>query len=144
MVNQRNNSGRFLPGTSGNPSGRPSPVARRIRELLEADVDQFVETLKKLALAGEPVALKLVFDRLYPAPKIVTEAVNLPALFHSDTFDGKATALLDAVARGEIAPDIGAQLLSAISAVLRVHEVDELARRIAALEGPNKAGEDLL
>ncbi|MFM0071849.1 DUF5681 domain-containing protein [Paraburkholderia sediminicola] len=142
-MTQRNTSGRFLPGVSGNPGGRASGVARRIRELLEADVEQFVETLKNLAIAGDPVALKLIFDRLYPAPKAASEAVQLPALFHADSFDGKANALLDAIARGELVPDAGAQLLSALAGVLRVHEVDELARRIAALENPIN-GEDLL
>lgn len=142
-MTQRNDRGRFLPGRTGNPGGRASGISRRIRELLEADVDEFTAALKKLALDGHPVALKIVFDRLYPAPKVVTDTVQLPALFHSDTFDGKATALLDAVARGEIAPDTGAQLLGALSGVLRVHEVDELARRIAALEKPNTC-EDLL
>ncbi len=93
-----------MPGVSGNPGGKASPVARRVRELLEADVDAYVATVKKLALAGDPVALKLVFDRLCPPPKPGSESVQLPALFHADTFDGKATALLDAIARGTSAP----------------------------------------
>ncbi|WP_227243995.1 hypothetical protein [Paraburkholderia caribensis] len=103
-MTERSTTGRYLPGVSGNPGGKASPVARRVRELLEADVDAYVATVKKLALAGDPVALKLVFDRLCPPPKPGSESVQLPALFHADTFDGKATALLDAIARGTSAP----------------------------------------
>jgi hypothetical protein len=145
-MTQRTDKGQYLPGVSGNPGGRASGITRRIRELFEADVEQYVATVKKLALAGDAVALKLVFDRLYPAPKSVSETVQIPALFHADTFDARATALIDAVARGDLGPDSGAQLLSGLSAVLRVHEIDELARRIAALEKPRAAngGEDLL
>lgn len=139
----RNLDGKFLPGTSGNPGGRASYSARRFRDLLEVDVDMFAAKLRELALAGDPVALKLVIERLFPAPKPGREKISLPALFNADTFDARATAVLDAVARAELGPDDGAQLLSALSGALRVHEVDELARRIAALEKPN-TGEDLL
>ena len=43
--------------------------------------------------------------------------------------------MLASVAAGELAPGQGAALLGAIGTLARVSEVDELARRIEALEG---------
>ena len=46
-------------------------------------------------------------------------------------------SLLDAIQHvliGEVSPDVGASLLSAMTSVLRAIEVEELAKRIEALE----------
>jgi hypothetical protein len=137
-MSTRDEGGKFLPGVSGNPGGRTTAASRRVRQLLEADAEQYVQMLKKAASEGDSVALRIVFDRINPPAKAVAESVELPALFCADTFDAKAQALLDSVARGELPPDIGAQMLGALSAVLRVHEIDELVRRIAALENAGK------
>jgi hypothetical protein len=138
--------GKFLPGQSGNPGGKPLS-AKRLRELLEVDLDLYAQKLKELALAGEPNALKLVIERLYPAPKTSRDAVVIPGLYAADTFTDKAHAVMDAIARGEIATEDGVAVLGGIAGVLRTNEMDEFSRRLAALEGPKKPadeGADLL
>jgi hypothetical protein len=137
--------GRFLPGQSGNPGGKPLS-AKRVRELLEVDLELYVDALKKSALAGEPVALKIVFDRLFPAPKAGRDAVVIPELYHAETFTDRANAVLDAIARGALSTEDGGAVLSGLAGVLRTNEMDELNRRLAALEGGKKPdeGADLL
>ena len=46
-----------------------------------------------------------------------------------------ARDVLKSVFDGEVSPDVGASLLSVITGVLKVVEVEELARRIDMLEG---------
>jgi CO/xanthine dehydrogenase FAD-binding subunit len=50
----------------------------------------------------------------------------------------KGEAVLTAVADGEMAPDQGATMIGALGTLARVAELDDLKRRIEALE---KAGE---
>ena len=42
--------------------------------------------------------------------------------------------MLQSVFDGEVSPDVGASLLASISGVLKTIEVEELAKRIEALE----------
>ncbi|KQR90204.1 hypothetical protein ASG35_03055 [Burkholderia sp. Leaf177] len=144
----RNELGHFKPGASGNAGGKPLS-AKRLRDLLELDLNLYAEVLKKQALAGEPIALKLVIERLFPAPKASRDAVVIPGLFAAETFTDKAHAVMDAISRGEVTTEDGAAVLGGIAGVLRANEMDEFNRRLAALEGgPTKPasaeGSDLL
>ena len=127
----------FKPGQSGNPNGRPKGTPDRrttlLREL-EQDLPALIDALKTNALAGDMQALKLLLDRLLPVRKASQEPVELPLLADAQTLSGKADAVLCAVASGELAPDIGAQLVNAIGTAARVVEISELLERIEALE----------
>ena len=46
--------------------------------------------------------------------------------------------MLQSVFDGEVLPDVGASLLASISGVLKAIEVEELAKRIEALEDANQ------
>ncbi|MBK8664993.1 MAG: hypothetical protein IPN21_03505 [Burkholderiales bacterium] len=61
------------------------------------------------------------------------QALTLP----DGTLTEQGRAVLAAVAAGELAPGQGSALLSAIGALARVAEIDELVRRIEALEAGN-------
>lgn len=130
-------SSQFKKGQSGNPNGRPrGAVGQRTKLLkeLEGDLPALVAALKTNALAGDTQALKLLLDRLLPVKKAAHELVELPQLVDAETLTDKAGAVLDAVAMGEVAPDIGAQLVQAVGVLSRVAEVQDLEARISALE----------
>lgn len=129
----RDKQGRFLTGVSGNPRGRTPEIAK-VRKLLEPHRDELVKTAVMLALGGDAAALRVCLDKLAPAPKASLEPVRIPGLVNADTLTVKATAILEAIGAGAVAPDIGAALISALGNVARVIEVDELAARVAALE----------
>lgn len=127
----------FKPGQSGNPSGRPKGsknVAGRLLGELEDDLPALLEATKKKALGGDTAALRLLLERTLPAKKPEGKAVSIPALIDAQTLTDKATAIVDAIASGDIAPDIGAQLISAIGATAKITEFDDLLKRIEALE----------
>lgn len=127
----------WKPGESGNPEGRPKGVKswdQRIREELRADFPALLAKLRDKALGGDRRALQYLIDRVLPAPRTTAPMIELAALHSAATLTDKANAVLDAVAAGELAPDLGAALIEAISKVVAVTEIDEMQRRIAALE----------
>lgn len=135
-------SSQFKKGQSGNPNGRPrGAVGQRTKLLkeLEGDLPALVAALKTNALAGDTQALKLLLDRLLPVKKAAHELVELPQLVDAETLTDKAGAVLDAVAMGEVAPDIGAQLVQAVGVLSRVAEVQDLEKRLEALERTQRA-----
>lgn len=133
-MTRRDSRGRFAPGTSGNPRGRP-PESERIRVLLEPHREELVERAVALALAGDVTALRLCLERLAPPPRAEARPVRIAGLEAAQGLTERADVLLRAVAQGELAPDVGERLLSALSHVARAIELDDLARRVAALEG---------
>lgn len=71
--NQRANGGKFAPGKSGNPSGRPKSASVELRHQLADHGAEIVGKVIELALAGDPQALKMCLDRIAPAPTHDTE-----------------------------------------------------------------------
>jgi hypothetical protein len=67
---QDRDRGRFRPGVSGNPRGRP-PGSRNhatlaAAALLEGEAEAITRKAVELALAGDPVALRLCMERILP------------------------------------------------------------------------------
>jgi len=65
--------GRWKPGESGNPGGRPA-VAKEIRELARQYTDVAIEALRSIALSGKNesarvAAAQALLDRGYGKPK---------------------------------------------------------------------------
>ena len=54
----RDKNGRFLPGISGNPGGRPREVGH-VRELAREHSDEAIETLVDLMRHAKPVAVSM-------------------------------------------------------------------------------------
>jgi hypothetical protein len=134
----RPGNGRFKPGESGNPKGRPKGIPQpstRLRQMIDAEA--IVMQLEKAALGGDVQAARTLLERALPVYRVAAEPVDLPELDAAEDLTAKARAVLDAVARGKVPPDLGAQLVSAIGNVARVAEVDELLRRVNALEKEN-------
>lgn len=132
---QAKRPGRFKPGQSGNPKGRPpgSGLAGKLRRAIAADAEDVLAALLKQAKAGDVQAARVLLDRVCPPLKAEAQTVSLPGL-DSDTLTARAEAALAAVAAGELAPDVASALVAAVGALARVHETDELERRIQQIE----------
>ena len=125
----------WKPGQSGNPNGRPAGSGEigKLRESIAAHVPAIITTMVNKALDGDAGAARLLLERAIPPLKAMEQVqpLTLPA----GTLADQGRAVLTAVAAGELAPSQGAQLVAAIGQLARVVEIDELERRIAALEG---------
>jgi hypothetical protein len=126
----------FKKGVVANPKGRPRGIPDRrtkYRELIESHMPELIGKCVALALRGEMQALRLCIERVLPLPKAGEDYVDLGApLVGTPAEQGRL--VLKAVSEGQLPPAAAASLMSAISAQARIVEVDELAKRIEALE----------
>ena len=125
--------GRFLPGRSGNPAGRPKSESAQLRTALAVHGEAIAKVVIDAALAGDLQAAKLVLDRISPPLKAQAALVQMDTPLPENVTDA-AVMFIRAAADGDIPPDIAAQLVSAVGTLARVIEIDELKHRLEALE----------
>lgn len=130
-------SGKWRPGTSGNPAGRKPGTGQvsKLRAAIAKDVPAIIKSLTTAAKAGDVAAARLLLDRALPALKPVENSVAVALAGETLTEQGKAA--LNAITAGDLAVGQGAALLAAIGSLAKLVETDELARRIEALEKKN-------
>jgi len=126
----------FQKGKSGNPNGRPqgSGIAGELRKAITENASAIVEAMIDKAKEGDTTAAKVLLDRVCPTLKPEAQTVSLPAMVEAETLLERATAAIVAAAEGELAPDIASQLVSAVGVLSRVAEVQDLEKRLEALE----------
>ena len=125
--------GKFAKGMSGNPAGRPKSESAELRRKLAEHGEAVADVVLTAAKNGDLVACRLVLERLLPALKSTAAPVVVTMPDDAGLTDS-GRAILRAVVGGDLAPDVGAQLLAAVGSLARIAEIDELERRLAALE----------
>jgi hypothetical protein len=126
---------KFEKGKSGNTKGRPkSMTATLLRQAINDDMPDILNKLIDLAKGGDVQAIKLVLDRVCPALKPQAVPINLPLV---ESLAGQGNEIIRATMQGQISPDTGTQLIAALANQAKIIEVDELTKRIEALEVNN-------
>jgi hypothetical protein len=121
-------------GTSGNPKGKPPGcgAVQKLRAAIEHELPEVIEAVVRKARDGDVGAARLLLERVCPPIK----AAETPVAFAMP--DGSLTergqAILGAISAGEIPPSAGASLMTALGAMSKLQEVDDLSRRVAQLE----------
>ena len=124
----------FTKGASGNPAGRPKGIkdkCHRFSEAIESMIPDVLESVFQKAVAGDMTAAKMLLDRSLPTKRPELERVQIPIKENTAL---NARDVLQGVFAGEVSPDVGASLLTAITGVLKAVEVEDLAKRIEVLE----------
>ncbi|WP_020484543.1 DUF5681 domain-containing protein [Methylomonas sp. MK1] len=126
---------KFQPGQSGNPSGRPKgkTAATLLRKSIADAMPEILEKLVALAKDGDIAAAKALLDRAVPPLKPVAANVSL-SVPNEASLTEQGAAVVNAILTGSIPPDIGGQLIAALSNQAKLIEVDELIKRIEELE----------
>lgn len=120
-------------GTSGNPRGRPPhPVAARFRGVVEPQMDAVIAAMLTAAKSGDVQAARLLIERIIPALKPIPPTT--PFRLDGDSLTAQAQAVLAAVAGGSIAVPDAKALIDSLATLARITEIDELEKRITALE----------
>jgi hypothetical protein len=124
---------RFQPGQSGNPSGRPKnkTPATLLRKAIAEDMPDIITSLVELAKNGDVAAAKVLLDRVCPPLKPQAMPIYLPV---NGSLTEQGNEVIIATLAGQIPPDIGSQLITALSHQAKLIEIDELMKRIEALE----------
>ena len=107
---------RFQPGNTGKPRGARHKVTRAIEGLLEGEHEKLTRKPIEKALEGDTVALRLCLDRLAPPRKDSPVAFELPPVVTAEDTVTASTAVLDAVAAGDVTPDEAARIMALVVA----------------------------
>src|ERR1700730_1589251 len=141
----RDAHGRFVPGNSGNPTGKKPGTRNRATVLREAlaegeDIAAARIVIDK-ALAGDVVAARFVVDRLTPRPRGRSIALDLPGGETAGDVLAASNATIAAMAAGEITPDEALTVTKVLDGRLRALKAAAREEVSPALEGePSPSG----
>jgi hypothetical protein len=128
----------FKPGKSGNPAGKPRGARNKTTVAMEKLLDDDAETITKkaieLAKGGDMTALRLCLDRIIPPRKDRPVSFNMPEIKTPSDALVAATAIIRAVADGDLTPSEAAELNKTVDSFARIAETADLAERIKRLE----------
>ena len=139
MTDDRQSTGRFKKGTSGNPAGRtrgvPNKVSRRVIERIAEHGEELLAVVITKALEGDLAALRICLERLCPPQKeLPLPTMKLPAIEGPEDLPKATQALLKASTSGTMTPSA----LVALTALVRTHveacQTADLAERVRRLE----------
>jgi len=121
----------FIKGQSGNPAGKPKGARHRATLAAEALLDGEAEALTRkaieLALAGDPIALRLCLDRILPPRRERPLRFVLPELRSVADASSAMAAILAAVASGDTCLAEAGELAKLVDAFFRAAEAVEKA-----------------
>jgi len=124
---------RFKPGESGNKNGRPpgKTAGAKIREAIEKDSHLILKAVIDAAICGDMQACKMLLDRITPPLKPQAMPVVIEI---GDTLPETGGNVISATMDGQIPPDIGSQLITALSNQAKIIEQQEIIERLSRIE----------
>jgi hypothetical protein len=131
----------FMKGASGNPNGRPkgsrNATTLALESLLDGEAEALTRKAVEMGLAGDITALRLCLDRILPPRKDRPVTFTLPEIKSAQDAASVVSAVLTAVAAGELTPTDAAEIGKLIDSYVRAFETAELAERLERLERLN-------
>ena len=135
---RRKQAGGFQKGQSGNPRGRPmgsrNNATLACEALLEGQAEALTQKAVEMALAGDPVALRICLERICPVRKDRTVRFPLPPITSARDAADIAAAVAQAVAAGHLTPSEAAELGKVIEIYVRAYQTAELNDRVACVK----------
>ena len=126
----------WKPGQSGNPTGKKPGTGKvdKLRAALAKDLPEVLDALVAKAKEGDTGAIKLILERTVPAlrPVDAVAPLNLPV---DGGLADQGRAVLAALASGYLPVNQAAGILQGLGNLAKLVELDELEKRVAALEG---------
>ncbi len=128
---------RGRPFQAGNP-GRPKGARNRASLAAEALLDGEAETLARkaveMALAGDTTAMRLCLERIMPVRRDRPVSFAIPQITSASEAATAASAIVAAVASGELTPSEALDLSRILENFTRVLEASEFDERLRKLE----------
>lgn len=120
------------PNPVGRPVGLPDKRLLATQQMLD-EMRNIVSVLVCKALEGDTNAANIVLSKVMPSIKAQAEKVNF-AFDASSPISEQVAQVLEAIAAGAVAPDVGRLIIESIKALSDVRATEELEVRIAVLE----------
>ncbi len=129
----RGADGRFAPGQSGNPAGRPrgskNRATRAAQSLLDGEAEALTRKAVELALGGDVAALRFCLSRVTAPRRGPPVEFDLPPLESAKDVASAVAAVAAAAADGVITPGEALALSQVIDTLLRAIAAREAERR---------------
>lgn len=128
----------FKPGQSGNPRGKPAGTRSKSTQLLlalmEGGAEKITQAVIEAAQGRDLMATKIILDRVVPPATVRPMHVDLPDTSTSEGVVAAQSAILQALAAGDLLPGEVTTSRTIVEAKRRAIETQELAYRITQLE----------
>ena len=126
--------GKFGPGNPGKPKGARHRATLAAEALLDGEAETLTRKAVDLALEGDATALRLCLERIAPRRKDAPVTFEIPPMETADDAVKAVSAIVQAVAGGEITPAEGSIVAGLIENFRKVLEMQDMERRIIELE----------
>jgi hypothetical protein len=141
---KRKPRGQWSKGESGNPAGGPAGSRNKatlwLEELLEGEGDAITRKAIELALRGDPNALRLCLERIYPTRKERLIDLPLPDVQTAQDARAALSLILNAVGKGQITPGEGETLTVIVESQNQAIQAKDWENRLIELEKSAKKG----
>jgi len=128
----------FEKGQSGNPRGKPKGARHRTtilaEKLMADDAEAVVTAVIEAAKSGDMQAARIILDRICPPRKDSPLTFALPKIESAADAANAMSAIIVAVAAGEMSPGEATEIARLIESFTKARELGELEARLAALE----------
>lgn len=135
----RDHAGRFQPGRSGNPNGRPvgsrHEALRALDSIGAENARGVMQAVVDAAKAGDMRAAEILLSRLWPARKGRPVTLDMPPIRTAADVAAALAEVSAEMSAGNITPEEAGAVAAVLETQRRAIETEDLERRIAALEG---------
>jgi hypothetical protein len=127
---------RFKKGVSPNPLGRPKKitVTKRFLEQMTAQAGDIVGVLYNRAVEGDTAAIKIIVDRLCPAPKKGYICLSLPKVKTPDDLLECTNIVMSKLGEGEISGDEAEYLTRILESQAKALEMSQVVPQMDELK----------
>jgi hypothetical protein len=143
---KKTNKGRFVKGTSGNPSGRPTGSRNQstllMESLLQGEAAQLTRKAMELAMDGDTQALRLCLDRLMPPGKDRLVFFELRPIKSLDDIPLGMMSVMVAISKGKLTPPEGEMLCRILLDYAKALTTQDVERRLQKLAEPQPSQEE--
>ena len=134
-LSPRDDKGRFLPGQSGNPVGRPKGSKNK-RTLMSEELEEAGSAVQRVviakALEGDMQAASLVMTRVSPPLRARPPTVEFEFDPNGTPF-AMSSQILSAISKGQLDPDTGKMLLDCVAAHVGLRDIETFTAELERL-----------
>lgn len=124
----------FQAGNAGRPKGTRNKATLALEALLDGEGEAITRKAVEMALEGDTTAIRLCMDRIIPPRKDRPVQFAMPELKTAADAVLATSALVQAVAAGDITPGEAGDLSKLVDGFTKAVELHDIQQRLDALE----------